>query len=1150
MPIDHTQTVYENIETEGDWDSSTESKENTYINSDGELVLSNFIINEETSSFDFTDDIQFDTGDAFGTLVRCTENFNGDITFYSPDTRNGFSSSGSVKIFLVSPNQDTYRVHKQTYDFQDKEVVFEDINLRKGFLYSFVQTTGTYKSGGRVIDSTNWEDISSSLHNRFFDTLTSSKVKSSYNKPGDKYNGGLKNVLEPILSDKYKLIDDPSSEEYIDDYYRGFVLQNTIINDLRQFEELDLFRMIYNDPRTGKYLNHTDIKDESNVKDSKWFNTSSFVSTNNESDIVIAEDKSKSEALASLAVSQYANKNTYSEEAKNVLVDLIKRYSEGEDILILDEDMDGGFELKQIIEQNSDLNVTVTETTLATYGSGTNYDSPEYDDSPESPSKRYIPTAELDPINISTTISSSISSSSIKSTTKDSTVIADRNLTTSNSIVTYSYSTLQARRKYGTADLQNISSNPVTSLNLFSNVIGLKHYSNAIPTTGIKRESIISDGGTALAYISLADLNSINGSSYTSTNININSKYIYSNSLDSGTYTTSMASSDINIANYDPIDIDSYTYTTPEIINPNITTTTKSLNYSNFIDNYDCVVVQKFGSDGLAKDYLDKLPFDGNKGTIYLDQVGNRSDSFERLKNIRDNPSGVQNINNSNVSYYQCFRDENNPVLNTISDPYRIFTGIYNTEYADYVSISGYSGDSLAKAHGKVNISEVFGFSRVKFTKKDKESVDQGLWRYGLIDDYSLFDVTGENYIRWSGIQNNKSYFDVQVSKDNSNWVSCENGESIPLIYEGDDTKTKLYLRIKFYNSVTNYTSKVSNLEFLIDENSAKFQFCKSSPITSNPNKTALKHTVNMNTFEAVQNGYSSNIDKAKISFNSLNGYVSDGDVITIPIEASNRPIKWKIKSPGSNTLKRFGDVYEVTRMFDTLKMKFASGEQNMNDIVRPMYTNAGRSRTISLSSGLARAIDLTKNEKNTYTLLPPYPIEPPFDKQEFVLSKYNESISDNKGDKYDVELVFKPKYPIESKKYKNKYAINQNQTPNQWNFEFRTGNIATVSVQSNIESTVKKGVKLSTVNLVLSNRQSRVIKQNLIYNGSTYIENPSDGESYIVDGNKDKRNTIEINPPSDNHEIESGDYIVHDWRIETMQVDNTYNVSIVIAKI
>ena len=1122
MPIDHTDTIYEKLESSFDWEN-IESKADVSITDNDEVILDKYNVSFglEGSLESPTDTILDDHRGSYSVLVRCVNRFEGNITFYSPNQEVGFRNSGEIVISIISPNGTLTEIKRKNYQSKDRQVEINDIVLNKNFQYIFKQSSATDEFKPITVSSVNWRDFSNQkLFNHFIHTLNTHKTQLSFNFNSKQQYSKNDKVWDPIFDGK--------NINIVEEEFEDNVLQQTVFPQDKNIRELNSFKQVYNAPILSRYIADSDIDKDKEIGPTNSFDTSDLISFDSLGNTIL-EDESKNEVLLGLARTRYTTSSDYTQESNNILEEYIKKYSSDDRIVILNNDVEYGYDLQSDL-QSIFLNkrIDVLDSSMVFYDEST-----EYHYNYESKVTKENTTASVDIFTPSVGVQSESlfnkQSSNIDPIT--SAVLEDGSLITpSFSKTSFSANPLSPTPSYTITPLkQSIQTTPLESLDILSTAdIDGKQTINASPLTGTNfTGAILSDGGG-------------NGLQLIETIYKNSSYNVYSFEGIEPFPVDSI--SDVNFITK------STSYSTPTKANVNPLETKDDL-----LENYGCVIIQQFGNSDNANEFLNRIPYnDGDKGTLFLDQWGSDSDTFSELQKLRNNPSNVEELFEPSNLYGKIDTevDSKNTLQKAVENPYKILT-IHESNYADSIIASGYSGKKKCTVSAEVKINETCGFSKVEFYQNKKDPIEQGYVNYGYVRNKRFFDIVGNNYIKWDGIDNNETGLTMQASRDSKNWIDADNGESIPTTFKTSKNPTGLYLRAKLSRSLNNnsdYSTPVLNsFEFLIDEASAEVLYSANVNDLTGERITAFETFENYNPL-VCEGNINENVI-GKVTTSNVTPFEAEPEttrIVSTPLTATYKRKNWKIMNNRSEV--KLGEIITAKRKHNELELELSVSNTTLNEVIRPMYANAGKQETITKSNGVPISIDLTGGN-NTYKIMPNSLSNPPFIPQEYTLKSYRESTATNKGSKFNIGLSLAPKDPPEEGPIFEQDMINQQRSPNQWSIDFRRGKISTINIDAKVNSDVKDGLKLTTLNLTLTRRQCKAVVSNLIYTGSTQIESPDDGRPYILDASRIESNTISVIPPGDSHELDRGTYVVNSWEIKTTGTNEMYEVQMRIAK-
>lgn len=542
-----------------------------------------------------------------------------------------------------------------------------------------------------------------------------------------------------------------------------------------------------------------------------------------------------------------------------------------------------------------------------------------------------------------------------------------------------------------------------------------------------------------------------------------------------------------------------------------------------FIEEYNSVVVQKFGSNSNTSEYLDIIS-SVSFGTVYLGQYGSDSDSLQRLSSVRGDPWTVSERRDEPGVVYG--EDSDNYLLTDIEDTYNIYTFHDNDNYADRVIISG-SGDNISEIGTVIHRDEIFGFSEIRGAEELVDKVYNASWEY-TIEDYSQIGHAGNNLVDWGSDSTKGTDLTIEFSQDQSNWVEATKGESIPFVNKTDfvEGTESLYMRVSMNTVDTEYTPVLFWLEWFIDEASGVVEQFNLDPLeatwtncdvaTGNVSPRFGIGGIDLVPLPDIQN----------TSGNPLEATVFVGDAKGKPVTATRGFSEWTVDIDGVD--KPIGSVYDVNASWDSLTLNIEVSDEKMRDFVRSLEDNAGKYDSFNLSNGSVKSIDLSENN-NSYYIIPKDSMNPPFYSQEYILESYDEAISSNRGQTYDVTLNLIPKEPLDHNVNTENFQRENNR---QWEFVMEEGEIYTRNVSARLESEVESGEKIFNLQLILERSEAGLAYISLLQNGAATLVEVDDGPSYPIDDTTAKRNTVEIDAPGSGFDVGDGEYIVIGWEM------------------
>ena len=559
----------------------------------------------------------------------------------------------------------------------------------------------------------------------------------------------------------------------------------------------------------------------------------------------------------------------------------------------------------------------------------------------------------------------------------------------------------------------------------------------------------------------------------------------------------------------------------------------------NFLQKYDCIIVQKFGTDSNTQDYLDSIS-SLDIGSVYLGQWGNDSDGFTRLNSVRNNPGSVTQTYNSSTSTVYMYTNQDYRSFFDYLDNNVIFT-VYDNTWDDRVYADSYSGNKL----GFVTLSnstKIFGFSEIIVNELEYNENYSAEWKQNI--NYSSVNYMGRNYLDFDFDFTDQTTINVEISEDDTNWINYNSGDSIPFIDNWvQNGNGDFYFRVRMDTEDVEYTPLLMSFEWFVGEATALFNsinfssaeaFRSTSDITEIQTQTFIQDTL---------------LDKVPIpsiqtfQSNTLEARGFSGDVKGIPLDGTRKFIEWTANIDGKQRL--LDTVSNIKMSYDELELDLTVSEDNI-DTIRTMQKEAGNFEPFVYSNGLKGAEDTSENNNNTYKLRPSINMRPPFNIQEYVLSDYSERPSVYNAQQYDVELKFVHKNTLDNYRYVDRLERNSTED---WKIKTYEGNVYTQNINSKVIGEINSGRKIYNLELILNDIESQIFYLSLLRNGATSIIDINDGRSFVVDNTLNDTNTIFITPPDSNFEIDQGSYIVVNWEIRTTGSSSTFYVDLDVIK-
>lgn len=233
-------------------------------------------------------------------------------------------------------------------------------------------------------------------------------------------------------------------------------------------------------------------------------------------------------------------------------------------------------------------------------------------------------------------------------------------------------------------------------------------------------------------------------------------------------------------------------------------------------------------------------------------------------------------------------------------------------------------------------------------------------------------------------------------------------------------------------------------------------------------------------------------------------------------------------------------EATEEIRTHKRLEVTFQVPKKILVEGCRPLQPDSGNFNVLDRSDGGYKTID-TVDGSNTHEIEPPTHRQDVRRQIEYLVDEYDETLLDQAGEKFEVELTLVPK---ESKRQYRGH-IDEEPADTDWLFEFDAGDIATRDLSSEILETADSGVEMVGLDLFLDPDQTRKVEESARKLAAVRVKEQFDGPPQAEDNSPEKVNTVYIRPPAGGEEnVERGYYVVAAWETERV-ADGAYQVAL-----
>jgi hypothetical protein len=220
------------------------------------------------------------------------------------------------------------------------------------------------------------------------------------------------------------------------------------------------------------------------------------------------------------------------------------------------------------------------------------------------------------------------------------------------------------------------------------------------------------------------------------------------------------------------------------------------------------------------------------------------------------------------------------------------------------------------------------------------------------------------------------------------------------------------------------------------------------------------------------------------------------------------------------------------------------------SETVRQLSPTAGDYSTITYSDS-TREVVSSSDDLEEIVVTPPERLRPFLLADSWTLKSYSESAVDGGSLRYDVTLTLarlETRGPasdfVDAEQYgefsygtasssNDTDVLRQSPSASDWAFRFQYGDLA---VDEGRITGGEQRARQTTFRMQLTPSQGEVFLETLGTSHAVEKVDVQDGEDYYVDNQRDDRNTVEVQPPTDgsaDEYLEAGEYAVTDWRIQ-----------------
>lgn len=226
-----------------------------------------------------------------------------------------------------------------------------------------------------------------------------------------------------------------------------------------------------------------------------------------------------------------------------------------------------------------------------------------------------------------------------------------------------------------------------------------------------------------------------------------------------------------------------------------------------------------------------------------------------------------------------------------------------------------------------------------------------------------------------------------------------------------------------------------------------------------------------------------------------------------------------------------------------SLELTWTANKSTVNNHLRPLRDFKGKTTTLIESTGKFVTED-TASGSNTYSLTPHTSRTVIHNSGSFFVDSYNDRMTNPDASVFTANATF-----LYDQSRESTSTFTQSVTGSQWGFSFlapSTGQIATKRVGVNIEATADEpGIGGHTLQLHLSDSQSRLIAEGPTYLDAVNVREVLDGNNLVEDNSPSSRNSVSITVPGGaSTAITSGEYVINGWDLTYIN-DDFYSANI-----
>lgn len=221
-------------------------------------------------------------------------------------------------------------------------------------------------------------------------------------------------------------------------------------------------------------------------------------------------------------------------------------------------------------------------------------------------------------------------------------------------------------------------------------------------------------------------------------------------------------------------------------------------------------------------------------------------------------------------------------------------------------------------------------------------------------------------------------------------------------------------------------------------------------------------------------------------------------------------------------------EAIEEERTWTHLTITFRSKESIVEEVLHQADGSAGSFNVIERSDGSYSVIDRA-DKASEIELTPPDGRERLRTVEEWAVDEYQEEISDQSADIYEIDVTFIGMEPKPSGDYDTVEVDDA-----EWHFEFADGDVSTSRIEHNVGRGGSSIDGSKQISMPLTFEEAMVVEDSLNRQASVATRKIPDAQNMIEDNNPDSRNTVFVTSPaareSSEQVLEGGEYVVEDW--------------------